>query len=590
MMKNIFYAIILITLTISNAYATGTNDDHGDTTATATAVATTSQTAGVIGVIGDIDVFKIVLASAGTLTVKTTGTTDTYGTLLNSNGSTLQTHDDILWPSNPNFLLSMHLAAGTYYVKVEYFPFVHYLGWTGVGGYSLGSAFTPDQTPGIHVPALSDTDFNGDARDDILWHHSLNGLNAIWSLNANASVAGQLTTALPDQNWEVSGIADFNGDGNSDILWHHATTGANVIWFMNGSAVLPLSGSITTLADTNWIIAATGDFNGDGRADILWRHVLTGQNVIWLMNGKSVLAGSGSTTALSNAAWVVAASGDFNRDGFTDLLWRNSASGQNVVWFMSGTRILAGSGSTTSLADQNWHVSAAGDFNGDSSQDLVWRHRLSGQNVIWLMNGRGILAGSGPTTGLPNNSWQIAGTGRYNLDNFTDILWRNTTTGQNVIWYMQNRSVLPGSGSITSLADLNWNTASFSGASSLANIVTNPTFASIAGAWRPTSGIRDFSACPVNGTQFQWFSTFTITQSGTAITATNSDGASYTGTYNPTTRQGNLTGSGAYRGGTTTDSLTIGISSPTTMTLTGTYNWTDGTRACGSGAQITLVR
>src|SRR5260221_5055564 len=56
---------------------------------------------------------------------------------------------------------------------------------------------------------------------------------------------------------------DFNGDGRSDILWRNSMTGENVIWLMNGAAI---SSSVTfaTVADPNWSIAGVGDFNGDG--------------------------------------------------------------------------------------------------------------------------------------------------------------------------------------------------------------------------------------------------------------------------------------------------------------------------------------
>jgi hypothetical protein len=30
-----------------------------------------------------------------------------------------------------------------------------------------------------------------------------------------------------------------------------------------------------------WTIAAIGDYNGDGRSDLLWRNVKTGADVIW---------------------------------------------------------------------------------------------------------------------------------------------------------------------------------------------------------------------------------------------------------------------------------------------------------------------
>ncbi len=34
-------------------------------------------------------------------------------------------------------------------------------------------------------------------------------------------------------NWSIAGVGDFNGDGKSDILWRH-TSGVNYVWYMNG--------------------------------------------------------------------------------------------------------------------------------------------------------------------------------------------------------------------------------------------------------------------------------------------------------------------------------------------------------------------
>jgi peptidyl-Asp metalloendopeptidase len=35
---------------------------------------------------------------------------------------------------------------------------------------------------------------------------------------------------------------------------------------------------------TDWQVAAIGDYNGDGYSDILWRNPLNGANSIWEMN------------------------------------------------------------------------------------------------------------------------------------------------------------------------------------------------------------------------------------------------------------------------------------------------------------------
>ena len=78
----------------------------------------------------------------------------------------------------------------------------------------------------------------------------------------------------------------------------------------------------------------TGDFNGDGGADILWQNT-SGEAVIWEMNGTSMI-GSGS---LGNPgpSWHAGRTGDFNGDGRSDILWQNT-SGEVVVWELNGPR------------------------------------------------------------------------------------------------------------------------------------------------------------------------------------------------------------------------------------------------------------
>jgi len=66
------------------------------------------------------------------------------------------------------------------------------------------------------------------------------------------------------------------------VLW---AGGYNLVWYMNGVA---LSGMdfLPSVDDPSWKIAGTGDFNRDGREDILWRYYgAEGTNVVWLMNG-----------------------------------------------------------------------------------------------------------------------------------------------------------------------------------------------------------------------------------------------------------------------------------------------------------------
>lgn len=125
-----------------NAFTPALADDHGNTTATATRLTLSSNQAsraGVIGVSGDIDVFAITLAQAGSLRAGTTGSMDTVGTLLNASSAQLASNDDV--GSNYNFSLSSTVAAGTYYITVRAYG-------SGTGSYTLNLTFTPTSTGG----------------------------------------------------------------------------------------------------------------------------------------------------------------------------------------------------------------------------------------------------------------------------------------------------------------------------------------------------------------------------------------------------------------------------------------------------------
>jgi polysaccharide lyase-like protein/FG-GAP repeat protein len=51
---------------------------------------------------------------------------------------------------------------------------------------------------------------------------------------------------------------------------------------MNGTTILGTEGYLRTVADLNWQTQAVGDYNGDGKADILWRDSATGGNYLSL--------------------------------------------------------------------------------------------------------------------------------------------------------------------------------------------------------------------------------------------------------------------------------------------------------------------
>ena len=228
-------------------------------------------------------------------------------------------------------------------------------------------------------------------------------------------------------------------------------------WTGRPTGVANVSDNARSLAQTMPLIAnframvvplggAIRDFDGDGRSDILWRNTSNGSNAIW----KSAnVATPQSVTAIADQSWRVAGVGDFDGDGMSDMFWRNSVSGQNSLWKSANS---ATGQYLAWVSDQNWKPTV-GDFDGDGRSDLLWRHAVNGQNGIWRS---GNSATSIAVTAIADANWTVAGASDFSGDGNDDILWYNTATGQTALW----RSASSAQGQVlTTVADRNWRVA-----------------------------------------------------------------------------------------------------------------------------------
>ncbi len=305
-----------------------------------------------------------------------------------------------------------------------------------VGSENVKQDFATDTqfTAGENVLTSSvNNDFNGDKKSDILWRNN-DGRVALWQMSGSTVTTGS-TFATVSTDWKISSTGDFNGDKKSDILWRNEN-GQVALWTMNGAT--QTSGSVLATVGTDWKISSTGDFNGDKKSDILWRND-DGRMAIWQMDGATQLASA--VVANVSTDWKIAGTGDFGGDGKSDILWRKN-DGSVALWQMDGLNILSQNFlNPYPTVDNSWKIAGTGDFNGDSKADILWRNDDGSVN-IWLMNGANVLAtGPVPQAPIVDNSWKISGTGDFNGDGKSDILWRNTNGSTN-IWEMNGSTLL----------------------------------------------------------------------------------------------------------------------------------------------------
>ena len=235
-------------------------------------------------------------------------------------------------------------------------------------------------------------DFNGDGRDDVLWRNISTGYTSNWLGTPSGGFYVNDEVALDRWGHEyIVAVGDFNGDGRDDTLWRSDGTEL-FMGFTEPDGAFYFYwnlGFVPPEVPISWHVLGAGDFNGDGLDDILWRHD-DGRISNWLSNGDyefTINDANAMTSALAD--WPVQAIGDFDGNGRDDILVRHANGALDVLNGSENGSFAADYSEPFTQAPLDWNVAGVGDFNGDGKDDIASFYSGNGYWYVSAATGSG---------------------------------------------------------------------------------------------------------------------------------------------------------------------------------------------------------
>ncbi len=178
-----------------------------------------------------------------------------------------------------------------------------------------------------------------------------------------------------------------------------------------------------------------GDFDGDRIADLLFQQQDGTQQDGTLMvddiaNNQVVAS---TLPGQVGREWQLEGARDFNGDGTDDLLYRRGDGALQIDQF-TDSRVTAVD--MIGQVGNEWGLIGFGDFNGDGTADLLWQR--SYDHMLMVNDVQNNVLTSTVFVGPIGPEWQLVGTDDFNADGTTDLLWQRTTDQMLRIDDMQN--------------------------------------------------------------------------------------------------------------------------------------------------------
>ncbi|MGW7289732.1 FG-GAP-like repeat-containing protein [Streptomyces sp. NPDC054847] len=252
--------------------------------------------------------------------------------------------------------------------------------------YSSTAARHTSGNCGTPAPMLggSPTDFTGDGRDDVVAFTQGTGADVYVAASSGAGFgAASVWHEFFAPGGETPLSGDFNGDGRDDIVTFTGGPEADVYVALSGGAGFGAASVWHTHFAPGGEVPAVGDVNGDGFDDIVtFTHDAQGDVYVALSDGVDGFGGGQKWHEFFAPAGEFPALGDVNGDGRDDLVtFTRGASADVYVAFSDGGGFGAGE-----LVHEHFAPGVeeprVGDVNGDGRDDIVAFAQGSGADVF----------------------------------------------------------------------------------------------------------------------------------------------------------------------------------------------------------------
>ncbi|BCJ72588.1 hypothetical protein CS0771_21320 [Catellatospora sp. IY07-71] len=232
----------------------------------------------------------------------------------------------------------------------------------------FASGYSPPDWAGVG-------DFNGDGRADIAWYHESTGaVRVSFSNGSGMGSSVEWVSGFGRPDW--AGVGDFNGDGKDDLAWYHTWKNGGeidtLITGSDGAGPSVLETFVQGYGPPDW--AGVGDFNGDGRADIAWYEEWKDRTITLNFSDAAGAMESSADWSSGHDRPDWASTGDYNGDGKADIAWyhasRNDGEIKVLVTDSAGTGPSGMQPFASGYGMPGW--AGVGDFNGDGRDDIAW--------------------------------------------------------------------------------------------------------------------------------------------------------------------------------------------------------------------------